>query len=189
MNTQYKADQLSSKCLYSVPKLKACCGDALCTNLKLHNDGKIAWPKDVSLSCLDVSAIKGMRTPLRVKIEPGRDINVDVNFKTTLPEGEYLSYWQLVNNMDNSTFGEIIKFEITLEKKEIVEKPKIYIPPLNLRNIQPHIGSSPFIQQQSRVSNSNSWKQQQFNAREEDEQCYDYIMPRKCMEEKYSNMK
>jgi hypothetical protein len=149
---------LSSACLTNNIQLKAKTNSDLIKTVKLSNNGKVAWPKTVTLVCLDTSTIKGPRSLLRVKIDPGKDINIDVVFYTNIPEGEYVSTWQLCND-DNTYFGEKVAFTVTLEQGE--KRPEVVIPSHSISSRNGHTLQQPTFFQQNRMQDSSYKKKEQ----------------------------
>jgi hypothetical protein len=92
--------------------------------LKLKNNGNKSWPKPVYLTCIgEASTILGNSVPIKLKIECGKENNVEVKLNNKgLLAGDYISIWQLQNEKKEG-FGEKIVLKVKIEKK-VSEEPK-----------------------------------------------------------------
>jgi hypothetical protein len=146
-----KISLYDSKCLSSNLKLNAYCNAHLIKTIKLLNTGSLLWSREFSLAPLHWSTITGPRSLLRVKIEPGKDINIDVVFNTDLPNGTYKSIWQLCDGKDNF-FGEKVEVEITLDRRPNQNGLNI---PRNMPDYQPgdRLRNGAMIQHQYNLRN------------------------------------
>jgi len=92
--------------------------------IKLKNNGTKSWPKPVYLTCIpEVSTITGNSVPIKLKIDSGKENNVEIKFNNAdLKAGDYVSVWQLQNEKKES-FGEKIMLKVKIEKKVEVSKP------------------------------------------------------------------
>jgi hypothetical protein len=109
--------------------------------VKLVNNGALAWPKPCFFTCLkDESSVYGNTNFLKLKVKPGKEINVEVciNLKDIKKEGRYHSVWQLQNEKKVG-FGQKITFSVDVNfphdimiNKEFIQIPKeIFIQPIN----------------------------------------------------------
>lgn len=84
-------------------------------NVKFLNSGQVPWPKGVMLCCLShLSSMYGESVPIKIKVDAGKDINIEVKFTLFHSAGIYNSFWQL-KTQSGDFFGELIKFEIHLK--------------------------------------------------------------------------
>lgn len=101
--------------------------------IKLSNTGSSAWPNPCYFVCIKPeSSIFGNTNFLKLKVEPGKEINVEVclNLKDIKSEDKYLSVWQLQNEK-RIPFGKKIIFIIDVKfpndieiKNDFIQLPK-----------------------------------------------------------------
>jgi len=84
--------------------------------VKLVNTGKKTWPAPTYFTCLKQSTIHGNSVPIKIKIDSGKEINVEAVFDLMgVQPGTYLSEWQCQDS-NNNAFGDIIVFHIKVNK-------------------------------------------------------------------------
>ncbi len=108
--------QLSSQCLSnSLSIVISEDSKELVKTVKLKNNGQKSWPKPVYLTCLtDQSTIKGPNVPIKIKVDPGKENNVEVKLsKKDLKVGDYISIWQLQNEK-KEFFGEKVVLNVKI---------------------------------------------------------------------------
>ena len=121
---------LSSRCLTENLTVSALNNtNEIRKSLKLRNEGLIAWPKYSYFTCIeDESAIKGLNVPLKIKVDPGKEINVEVclNLKQIKEEGLYKSIWQL-HNEKREPFGQKVALTVDVKFSNDLKVDPIYI--------------------------------------------------------------
>jgi hypothetical protein len=114
--------------------------------VKLLNNGTLAWPNPCFFTCLkEESSVFGNTNFLKLKVEPGKEINVEVciNLKDVKSEGRYFSVWQLQNEK-KVAFGQKVILSVDVKfphdimiNKEYIQIPKeIFLQPVNEIKIQ-----------------------------------------------------
>ena len=116
-NTSQKEEvkNLSAKCLTSNLIISTVNNsNEIRKSIKLVNDGAYPWPKYCYFTCLEEeSAVKGQNVPIKIKVDPGKEINIEVvlSLKQIKEEGSYQSIWQLQNEK-RENFGEKVVIEL-----------------------------------------------------------------------------
>jgi len=124
-----EVNELSSQCLTSNLDIVSFeDSKEILKTLKLKNSGAKSWPKPVYLTCIgESSTIVGHNVPIKLKIESGKENNVEVKLNNKdLKAGDYVSVWQLQNEK-KEFFGEKIVLKVKIEKK--VESKPLEIKP------------------------------------------------------------
>lgn len=86
-------------------------------SIKLLNNGTVSWPKPCYFTCIEnESTIFGNSNLLKIRVDPGKEINVEVcfNLKDVKEPGEYVSVWQLQNEKKEG-FGQKVVFTVKFE--------------------------------------------------------------------------
>ena len=85
--------------------------------IKFINNGEISWPKNTILACHQhLSSIKGNSNPIKLSIEPFKEVNLEVDFEVrSHGTGTFGSFWQLKTEK-GEFFGPMIKFEVNILK-------------------------------------------------------------------------
>lgn len=118
LSSEFLTDSLDVKCK---PETKE-----IVKSIKVKNNGEKSWPKPVYLTCVkEDSAIHGPSSLIKLKIEKGRETNVEIKLNCKdVKEGSYLSVWQLQNDK-KEFFGQKICLKINIEKEKPLEiKPE-----------------------------------------------------------------
>jgi len=104
-------DKFQAECISTNLKLNSKINSELRINLKLRNSGSISWPKNCILTCIkEKSDLIGVNIPLKLKVEPLKDNNIEIKLQTDDQEGNKKSVWRL--KYDNFFFGDEFVFEI-----------------------------------------------------------------------------
>ncbi len=138
---------LDAKCLSENLQLEATHNThEIRKSLKLLNSGNLAWPKPCYFTCLrEESNLCGNTNSMKLKVEPGKEINVEVclNLKELKQEGKYFSVWQLQNEKKVG-FGQKVRIEVNVKfphdiviNQEFIQIPKeIFLQPVQQIKIQ-----------------------------------------------------
>lgn len=80
---------------------------------KVRNCGGKTWPRGCMLVCLgDISQVEGEPHKIKVKINPGKDLNADIELKSQFLEtGLYCSFWQMQTDR-GKYFGELVELTV-----------------------------------------------------------------------------
>jgi hypothetical protein len=129
----YDVNSLSSKCLTDNLTLETRNHiNEIRKSIRLNNNGNVSWPRPCYFTCIqNESNIYGKTTPIRVKVDPESQINVDIclNLKEVIKSGEYTSVWQLQNNK-RQFFGQkvILKIKVNFSEEIIINPQFVEIP-------------------------------------------------------------
>lgn len=82
--------------------------------IKALNNGNSHWKTGFELGCKDKSQVKGEDVRLNIKVDVGKNVNVEIQVNTFgLGKGKYYSYWQM-RDFDRIFFGEELMIEINI---------------------------------------------------------------------------
>jgi hypothetical protein len=128
-NNSHKNITLSSKCVTTNLTISAINNtNEVRKSLKLQNDGTHAWPKFCYFTCIEEeSAVKGQNVPLKIKVDPGKEINIEVclNLKHIKEEGVYQSVWRLQNEK-REPFGQKVNLSVDVQFSNDLKVDPIY---------------------------------------------------------------